>query len=395
MRRMAILSLSWAVSSLPLLAQDEQKSVPLKSNGLNFVIHEPHGYDAEKAWPLFVLLHGTGDTAENFIMVWDHEFARKKMFMIAVNGTGRRWNDGRDREAVYEAVEYMKRKYSIDPLNVWLGGFSAGGSMTLRTVNRDPAPWRGFVVVGAGGTANPGTRKCAAYVMCGEKDRALPMARRLFESCRNNGMKCEFNLLKGYGHRCPQEKTPEALRWMIKIMEQTAAVRRAPGGSNGAGSSKRGGEKLSIRVGVADDVDPARLKAIGRKIQDASDLLYRLTRGQAWIAKARILDRLKAGDIRIEGGKTTEECGSGKVGLDVTPRRLVHELLHKHFGLAQEEECGCFMNCEKPGTTLCGPEAHKGKGGSCWQRLLRKYRGWTADARPGKPPKVEIKIRDR
>ena len=43
----------------------------------------PDGYTADRQWPVMVILHGAGDTAENFIQFWAAGGSKAKFILAA------------------------------------------------------------------------------------------------------------------------------------------------------------------------------------------------------------------------------------------------------------------------------------------------------------------------
>jgi poly(3-hydroxybutyrate) depolymerase len=91
----------------------------------------PASYDGGWAIPLVVSLHGAGDTAMNFVYLWQ-QIADDNGFMVllpegsAVLGSGYTWNIP-DAFVVFGAMDDISRCYRTDMHRHILHGFSAGG----------------------------------------------------------------------------------------------------------------------------------------------------------------------------------------------------------------------------------------------------------------------------
>src|SRR5947208_2260523 len=67
LRRLALLSLILVVPA-PVFAQAKDKKVDGHPN--TYVLGLPSGYAPARKWPLLILLHGSGDRAENMFPMW-------------------------------------------------------------------------------------------------------------------------------------------------------------------------------------------------------------------------------------------------------------------------------------------------------------------------------------
>ena len=116
----------------------------------------PIGYDPKQAYPLFVALHGGGETVEGFKENWTSTKLEGE-FIVAypqssrvVSMRGFSWmGDPHDQQEIASAYKEVLRKHRIDTKRIIMGGFSAGGHLTLTLLLGDAevVPMRGFVVL--------------------------------------------------------------------------------------------------------------------------------------------------------------------------------------------------------------------------------------------------------
>ncbi|MCU0713089.1 MAG: alpha/beta hydrolase-fold protein [Pirellula sp.] len=123
-----------------------------------YLLHVPKGYEAGKAVPLVVMLHGMGGTAilsqretglsdkgdaEGFIVVYPEATRPDPLQPASLRSNPQAWNDGSGRFHSGEQniddvgflrslIDELSKEYSIDQDRVFVTGFSNGASMTFR-----------------------------------------------------------------------------------------------------------------------------------------------------------------------------------------------------------------------------------------------------------------------
>lgn len=114
----------------------------------------PEGYDPARKYPLFIALHGGGETIAEFKPLWTSPRLKSEFITLYVQSTqvasmtGFHWQDAaltrRDVEAAYRKV---LAQYPVDTGRVIVGGFSSGGYGSMVTAFAGPFPVRGFVAL--------------------------------------------------------------------------------------------------------------------------------------------------------------------------------------------------------------------------------------------------------
>ncbi len=94
----------------------------------------PVSYDAGWAIPLVVSLHGAGNTALEFVGLWQSSADANDFMVLAPQGSGSTgdgfaWNDLTDESVVLGAMDDISRCYRTDMHRHIVHGFSAGGIM--------------------------------------------------------------------------------------------------------------------------------------------------------------------------------------------------------------------------------------------------------------------------
>ena len=149
-------------------------------------LYVPSSYDDADPIPLLVALHGSGDTAANFMGLWQ-SVAETYGFIVLVPesvSNGASWNTGTDPPVWVELFDALDASYNIDKCRVYLTGFSAGAHVTyyIGLYNTDY-----FAGLGAqagsiklaeqdGIWPDEVTRKIAVDIRHGEDDPGVPVS---------------------------------------------------------------------------------------------------------------------------------------------------------------------------------------------------------------------------
>lgn len=148
------------------------KSFTSSAGAVKYLLYVPANYDATKRYPLVVSLRGQGSTyiqaTDNFEMAhpWivDSIQARVPHFIMVpepITGTwgpiGQSPSNGvmnNSSKGVLEAVEDLKKQYSLDTNRFVLTGFSLGGSGVYHNIELKPNFWAAAIPTSAGGDSS-------------------------------------------------------------------------------------------------------------------------------------------------------------------------------------------------------------------------------------------------
>jgi predicted esterase len=92
------------------------------------IIYVPQSYDPSVPMPLMIALHGSGDTAGNFINLWSG-IAESEGFILLVPESlsgGASWNPGGDTDVISELADHVTAMWNIEQCRIYLTGYSAG-----------------------------------------------------------------------------------------------------------------------------------------------------------------------------------------------------------------------------------------------------------------------------
>jgi predicted esterase len=180
----------------------------------------PEGYDPARKYPLFIALHGGGETMAELKPLWTSPRLKSEFIILYIQSTqvasmtGFHWQDAaltrRDVEAAYKKVV---ADYPIDPGRVVIGGFSSGGYGSMVTAFADPFPVRGFVALCPAAPESlsdedilaPKGRGLRGTLLTTELDHRVEAQRALAERLTKLGLAVDFHQTPNIGHWFPDD----------------------------------------------------------------------------------------------------------------------------------------------------------------------------------------------
>ena len=182
-------------------------------------IHVPPSYDPGEAMPLMLALHGSGDTDQNFVNLWD-DLANSEGFIVLVPESmsgGASWNAGTDTPLIAELLDEVETNWNIDTCRVYLTGYSAGAhyGYALGLANAEY-----FAAIGAqagtlgyaqqiGVWPNQVTREIAVTIHHGTNDQVVPIGQaQLSRDMLENAGHVVYYQTHGGGHEVPPGDPP-------------------------------------------------------------------------------------------------------------------------------------------------------------------------------------------
>lgn len=188
------------------------------------VLYVPATYDANRAAPLIVALHGAGGNPSNMIRMLTPYADRTGTIVYAPQSAGSTWDLiqqhrlGPDVERIEHALNTIYKGYAIDEKRVAVSGFSDGASyaLTLGVANGDL--FTHVIAFSPGFLQAPAQEgKPRFYVSHGTNDRVLPIdhcSRALVPRLKAVGYDVTYREFDG-PHTVPEEIATEAIDWFI------------------------------------------------------------------------------------------------------------------------------------------------------------------------------------
>ena len=109
----------------------------MRDNGqpIRYTIRLPYSYNEQDSFPLFVVLHFSGDVTpffgEQMLMgLYRQAFRFYPSIIVAPDSLGGPWTTEENEQAVIDLLDHLLREFKVDPERVVLSGFSMGGHGT-------------------------------------------------------------------------------------------------------------------------------------------------------------------------------------------------------------------------------------------------------------------------
>lgn len=180
----------------------------------------PEGYDTAKKYPLFLALHGGGETLEEFKPQWRSAPLKNEFIVAYVQSSqvagmkGFHWQDvAQTQKELKDALRQTSAAYPIDPQRVVIGGFSSGGYAALAMSLKNGLPVCGFVALCPPlpeGISDEDIRQAAGRgvrgtILTTARDNRLAAQRQLADRLRDLGLQYQFMVTPDIGHWFPQD----------------------------------------------------------------------------------------------------------------------------------------------------------------------------------------------
>jgi predicted esterase len=198
------------------------------SNPPLIVAPNAEGIDGPR--PLIIVLHGFGDRAAHYTDLWGPVAGEIGAILAVPHGTkvvgeGRGWGDVEEADAVVQlTLEYVRRRFDVDPDRVVLTGFSQGGAMATAVGLRHPNLFVGVIPMAGGYLPDVDAPDPAAgngpryYFMVGSRDRVADEVRRAATDFDAAGFEVNLRVVGETGHTFPRRTRSElrrALRFVL------------------------------------------------------------------------------------------------------------------------------------------------------------------------------------
>jgi len=222
-----------AILAFPPLLHAQAKDRKVDGFPNTYVLGQPSGYNAARRWPLLILLHGSGDRAENMFPIWRTAELTKNVIVCALNSRNAQGWDGEDEKAILALIPQLGKEFSVDPAQVWIGGFSAGGFMTAAVEVQHHKLFAGAIIMGSGDAYARQFRdeyKAAAqtdhfYLFVGEKDPNNPVMKQTDKNLEALGCRRKkFVEAPGIGHTYRPQDVQEIGKWLMGAIQEVAVT---------------------------------------------------------------------------------------------------------------------------------------------------------------------------
>jgi hypothetical protein len=195
-----------------------------------YLLYVPPSYKADKTWPLIVFI-SPGDTPAGWPS-WKKVCEERGLLFCSPYGAGNGCPVGKRCRIVLDALDDVRRHYSVDPDRTYLGGLSGGGRMAC-TIGYALPEYFGGVVPVCG--TNPPTAlaslrhrlqdRLSAALVTGEKDfNRKENEEYMGPYLKELGVRSRVWVVPGMGHAMPG---PDVLAAVYAWLEEDLPRRRA------------------------------------------------------------------------------------------------------------------------------------------------------------------------
>jgi dienelactone hydrolase len=180
--------------------------------GSPFMIHVPLDYRGDQPFPLIVYLSGGGGLAFDGALTAGEAIAHAGYLVLYPHAGGELWWQPKPTATVYALLLEVLRTFNVDTNQVYLVGFSNGGTAALEFGTRWPDRFAGIAsLMGAGVDTPSGTKlplqnllDVPALFVHGDKDERIPSSSSFRTQSALQSLKprvtSELHVLKGREH---------------------------------------------------------------------------------------------------------------------------------------------------------------------------------------------------
>jgi predicted peptidase len=191
----------------------EDKVIEYGGGPVKYQVCLPAGYDASKAMPLILFLHGSGEQGDDGVkqssvgigpaIKLNPQGWAPYITVIPQKPKGRGgWMD--HEELMLGVVEKTKKEYKIDPSRLYLTGLSMGGYGSWVLAAKYPAMWAAVAPICGGGNPadGPKLKDIPLWAFHGDKDTAVPLKKseEMIEAIKAAGGNPKLTVYPGVGH---------------------------------------------------------------------------------------------------------------------------------------------------------------------------------------------------
>jgi predicted esterase len=172
---------------------------------VEYYLYVPKNYSSDRAWPLFVGIHGSGGSGLD-CWNWWQSFADKEGFILlcpSIADSGGGWYQSDGETKVFSAINQVRADYNVAPRE-FLAGFSAGAQFVQGFTFTNPQYVSGVSIISAGNYYRPNlnAKGIPFLVVIGDQDDSLAIegSQGLAGMLSQYGFDVEYEILPGVGH---------------------------------------------------------------------------------------------------------------------------------------------------------------------------------------------------
>ena len=193
-----------------------------------FSLYVPEYYDAARAWPLIMALHGGSGNGADFLWAWLREARSRGAILIAPTALGRTWSlmgPDRDSPNLGVIVERVAERWNVDRDRMLLTGMSDGGTFAYVSGLRESSPFTHLAPSSASfhpmlleGSTPERLRGLPIYLIHGVLDWMFPVdiARTANTALTAAGASVIYREIADLSHTYPRDENPRIMDWFLQ-----------------------------------------------------------------------------------------------------------------------------------------------------------------------------------
>jgi phospholipase/carboxylesterase len=191
-----------------------------------FSIYVPEYYDADRAWPLVMALHGGSGNGRAFLWSWLRDARSFGAILVSPTATGGTWalmGDDTDTPNLTRILDQVRSRWNIDAGRLLLTGMSDGGTFSYVSGLEHGSPFTHLAPIAASFhpflvemADDQRLRELPVHVVHGRLDWMFPvqLARRAEQALTAAGARVTYSEIEDLSHTYPREINAVLLRWL-------------------------------------------------------------------------------------------------------------------------------------------------------------------------------------
>ncbi len=138
-------------NQIPKTAQGVSKTSEI-GPGFDYLLLLPAFREGE-TYRLILVLHGAGDTMENYLEIWKSEALKHNTILAVpqITPSVTLLNKDQDSSLYLDFVKDLQRRYPVNPKKIYIAGTSMGGFAATLIIQKLPKLWRGGILIASYG----------------------------------------------------------------------------------------------------------------------------------------------------------------------------------------------------------------------------------------------------
>jgi predicted esterase len=203
---LGLLLCTLAASSLTQASDFPRHAIRCDQRDMEYVVYVPA--NANGPLPVLMLLHGTGDEAENFIRAWKSFAQKKQIVLIAPQLPRDRTLEDHIPKILPCLVEDVRKQASLDSHRIYIFGYSMGGYLAYDGALLDSDYFSAAAIHAMGiddyyaSIVQRATRKIPISISIGDRDQMVSLAqvRKTRDLLKKSGFPVEYKEIFDHSH---------------------------------------------------------------------------------------------------------------------------------------------------------------------------------------------------